>query len=170
MRIISTGRRVAMSKFIPLSGGKRTAIVDDDDYLWLTTTKWSDDKLGYAVRHKRKEDGSDTTEKMHRLIMKAKAGEQVDHVNGIPWDNRKENLRIVNNSQNSANKKAYSTNKSGYKGVAVYKKNKWTAQITVNYRKIHLGVFECKHEAAEVYNVAALKYFGEYARLNEIKE
>jgi len=158
-----------MTKYIPLVGGINV-LVDDDDYEWASKTKWSDDKRGYAVRHALKADGTKTTEKMHRLIISAKPGEQVDHINGIPWDNRKENLRIVTNRQNSANKNYYSTNKSGYKGVAVYKKGKWTAQITVDYKKKHLGVFECKHEAAKVYNKAALEYFGEFAKLNEIKE
>jgi hypothetical protein len=154
-----------LTKYIPLSSGK-FAIVDDEDYEWLNETKWADDSNGYAVR---KVKGKKTTEKMHRLVLNAKDGEVVDHINRIPWDNRKENLRIATVRQNSANKGHYSTNKSGYKGVAVYSNGRWTAQITVNYRKIHLGVFECKHEAAFVYNEAAVKYFGEYAKLNEIK-
>jgi hypothetical protein len=154
-------------KEIPLSSGIR-ALVDDDDYEWLSKTKWSDDGHGYAIR---KVKGKNTTEKMHRLIMNAKPGEQVDHINGIPYDNRKCNLRIVSNSENSKNRtRPYSTNKSGYKGVAVYRDGKWTAQITVNYRKIHLGVFDCKHEATRAYNAAAIEYFGEFAHLNVIEE
>ena len=155
-----------MTKYIPLSSGKY-AIVDDEDYEWLNETKWADDSRGYAIR---KVKGKRTTEKMHRLILNAKDGEVVDHINRIPWDNRKENLRIATTGQNSANKGPYATNKSGYKGVAVFNKGRWTAQITVNYRKIHLGVFDDPKEAAMVYNEAAIKYFGEYAKLNEIKD
>jgi hypothetical protein len=157
---------IFLAKYIPLSSGKY-AIVDDEDYEWLSQTKWSDDSRGYAIR---KVKGKKTTEKMHRLIMGAKEGEQVDHINGIPWDNRKSNLRIVNNAQNSANRGPYSTNKTGYKGVAVYKNGKFTAQITVNYKKIHLGVFDNPVDAARAYNEAAKKYFGEYAKLNPIDD
>jgi hypothetical protein len=153
-----------LTKYIPLSSGIN-AIVDDDDYEWLRETKWADDSLGYAIR---KVKGKNSTEKMHRLIIKAEPGEVVDHINGIPWDNRKENLRIVTTRQNSANKGPYSTNKSGYKGVAVYMNDRWTAQITVNYRKIHLGCYDDPKEAAQAYNEAAIKYFGEYAKLNAI--
>jgi hypothetical protein len=153
-----------LTKYIPLSSGKN-AIVDDDDYEWLSVTKWADDSSGYAIR---KVKGKTTTEKMHRLIIDVKEGEHVDHINGIPWDNRKENLRIATARQNAANKGPYSTNKSGYKGVAVYKNGRWTAQITVNYRKLHLGCFDDPKEAALAYNEAAIAHFGEYAKLNDI--
>lgn len=158
-----------MVKHITLSSG-RQCLVDASDYEWLTVTKWSDDSDGYAVRSATREDGGKTTEKMHRLIIGAKRGETVDHINGTPWDNRRENLRIVTDSQNARNTKIYSTNKSGFKGVAVYKKDKWTAQITVNYRKLHLGVFVDAEEAAEVYNDAAIEHFGEYAKLNLLSD
>jgi hypothetical protein len=153
--------------YITLSKGNK-AIVDDEDYEYLTQTKWSDDSHGYAIRHAFNIEGIPTTEKMHRIIMNAEPHQQVDHINGIPWDNRKSNLRLVTNAQNSANKDRYSTNKSGYKGVAVYNKGRWTAQITVNYRKIHLGCFDDPKEAALAYNEAAVKYFGEYAKLNVV--
>lgn len=153
-----------MTKFITLSSGIK-ALVDDDDYEWLSKTRWSDDSCGYAIR---KVQGKNTTEKMHRLIMNAKPHEQVDHLNGIPWDNRKENLRLVSNELNSRNKGKYSSNKTGYKGVAVYKQGRYTAQITVNYRKKHLGVFDDPKEAALAYNEAAVKYFGEFAKLNDV--
>lgn len=154
-----------MVKSITLSSGRKCQ-VDDEDYDLLSLTKWSDDSRGYAIRRAINPDGTGTTEKMHRIITSAKQGEIVDHINGLPWDNRKENLRIVTNRQNTRNSKLKSTNKSGYKGVAVYKNGKWSAQITVNYRKIHLGIFEDAEEAAMVYNNAATEHFGEYARLN----
>lgn len=158
-----------MPKHIQLSSG-RQAIVDDGDYEWLLRTKWSDDSQGYAIRCKINADSTKTTEKMHRLITGAKEGEIVDHINGIPWDNRRVNLRIVTNSQNGKNKGIYPTNKTGYKGVALNNSSKgskkYTAQITVDYRKIHLGCFDNPVEAALVYDEAARKYHGEFAKLN----
>lgn len=158
-----------MVKIIKLSSG-RDCLVDDEDYDWLSKTKWSDDSNGYAIRRKYKSKRN-TTEKMHRLILGAKPGEIVDHINGNPSDNRRCNLRIVSDKQNARNTKTYSTNKTGYKGVAVVKcSRRYSAQITVNYRKIHLGMFDCPKDAAKAYNEAAIKHFGEFARLNDIDE
>lgn len=155
-------------KKIYLSGSDNFyTLVDDEDYEWLAETKWSNDGSGYAIRRVK---GKNTTEKMHRLILNAKPGEQVDHINRLPYDNRRENLRLVTNVQNSRNREKYRTNKTGYKGVAVYKENKWTAQITVEYKKIHLGVFTCTKQAALAYNEAAKQHFGEFAQLNVIEE
>ena len=158
-----------MVKSTTLSSGRKCQ-VDDEDYHILSITKWADDSNGYAIRSAITPEGVKTTEKMHRIIMQAKPGEIVDHINGCPWDNRKENLRIVTDQENARNSKMYSTNKSGYKGVAVYKNGRWTAQITVDYRKIHLGVFDDAEEAAIAYNDAATQHFGEYARLNLLSD
>jgi hypothetical protein len=153
-----------MYKTITLSSG-RECLVDAEDFEWLSKNKWSDDSKGYAIRKAR---GKNTTEKMHRLIMNAKPNEQIDHINGMPWDNRKENLRIVENKLNSRNKGMYSTNKTGYKGVSAYgNKGKYTAQITVDGKKIHIGCFESVEEAAKAYNESAIHHFGEFAKLNE---
>ena len=54
---------------------------------------------------------------VHRVIMNAPKGMDVDHINGDRLDNRKENLRICTRSQNSQNKKSRRDSKSGYKGV-----------------------------------------------------
>lgn len=158
-----------MVKKIILSSG-RECLVDADDFAWVSETRWSDDSRGYAIRAKVNDDGTRTTEKMHRLIIGAKDGELVDHINGNPSDNRKANLRIVDDKTNARNTNIYNTNKSGYKGVAVHKNGKYTAQITVNYKKIHLGVFNCPKEGARAYNKAAKNYFGKYAKLNEITD
>jgi hypothetical protein len=44
----------------------------------------------------------------------------------------------------------------------------WRAQITVNYKNINLGRFMNEQEAALAYNAAALKYYGQFAVLNEL--
>lgn len=46
-------------------------------------------------------------------------------------------------------------------------RDRWIAQIKCNYKSIHLGRFNNKVDAAKAYNEAAIKYFGEFARLNE---
>lgn len=87
----------------------------------------------------------------------------VDHINGIRSDDRIENLRICNNSQNCRNKKISSSNSSGYKGVT--KQNgRWRAQIEVDGKHVSLGMFDDPIEAHKAYVMAAEMYFGEFAR------
>lgn len=110
---------------------------------------------------------------LHREIMKVSDNLIVDHINGNPLDNRKCNLRICNNSENTRNRDKSKNNTSGYKGVCFVKNKKqkqWVSKIKYNYKSITLGYFHTKEEAAKVYNKAAIKYFGEFAKLNEIKE
>jgi hypothetical protein len=62
------------------------------------------------------------------------------------------------------------TNTSGFKGVIWHKQSKkWYARITLNYKRIDLGLFKDKIQAAIAYNEAAIKYHGEFARLNKIQ-
>ncbi len=58
---------------------------------------------------------------LSRFIMNPPADKVVDHINGDIYDNRRENLRIVNRRQNALNVKARSN--SGFKGVCLYKKD-----------------------------------------------
>jgi hypothetical protein len=75
----------------------------------------------------------------------------LDHINRNPLDNRICNLRIVNHQENSFNKdnKGYCFNKN---------KNKWQSQIMVNYKQIHLGLFNTEEEAKNAYLIAKQKY------------
>ena len=80
---------------------------------------------------------------MHRLIMNVQDKNMVDHINHRVNDNRKENLRIVNSSQNAMNTKLPCSNSSGYKGVSWDKsRNKWMASIKINGKSKNLGRFE----------------------------
>lgn len=107
--------------------------------------------------------------RLHRGIMNAKPNEIVDHVNGDRLDNRKSNLRLCTNAENSRNANISKNNTSGYKGVSWDKsRNLWHAQIMVDKRTIHIGRFGDKLEAAKAYNKAAVKYHGEFALLNNV--
>jgi len=109
--------------------------------------------------------------KAHRIIWMMVHGHwprMLDHINGIKSDNRIENLRECNNSQNKANGPRYKNNKSGYKG-AYFEGNrpgtkKWRAQIRKNGKLINLGYFYTAEEAHETYSRAADKHHGPYAR------
>lgn len=96
---------------------------------------------------------------------------QIDHNDKNPSNNRIENLRAATQSENQQNIDLKSNNKSGYKGVYFHKAtSKYASQLRKNGKCIHLGLFLCPKEAALAYNEAAVKYFGEFARLNKIDE
>jgi HNH endonuclease len=95
------------------------------------------------------------------------AGE-IDHINGDCLDNRRENLRKATRSQNMANQpKIGGTWSSHYKGVTWFKqRQKWRAQIKIEGRNHHLGLFINEDDAAKAYDEAAFQAFGEFAHLN----
>ena len=91
----------------------------------------------------------------------------IDHINGIKDDNRIENLREVNFSQNSQNKKSHKNSSSGYKGVSWCKQTqKWKSCIKVNNTRKTLGRYKTEKEAAIAYDIVANNNFGQYALLN----
>ena len=97
----------------------------------------------------------------------------IDHINHEKLDNRRSNLRICTTSQNCANMNIKRKNRgiSGFKGVRYHSKNKnWNARITIKRKEIHLGCFTDKDVAAKAYDLAAIKYFGEFALTNFSKE
>ena len=88
----------------------------------------------------------------------------IDHINKIKSDNRIANLREVTQAQNSRNQKIRTNNTSGFPGVSFDRLlSKWIAYITINYKKIHIGVFKQIEDAIEARKIAAIKYFGEFS-------
>jgi hypothetical protein len=88
---------------------------------------------------------------------------QVDHINGNRRDNRRCNLREVTSAQNCQNRRA--ANQTGLKGVHPRGK-KFFACIRVEGKFTYLGIYPTAEEAARVYDEAAHRAFGEFARLN----
>lgn len=140
---------------------------DIEDYDKISKYCWyySD---GYVVAHDI--DNNKKIVFLHSLVMDVGDGYVVDHIvhpetSENKYDNRKENLRKVTQSQNCMNQHVRSNNKSGVKGISWAKdRGKWQAKITVNYKQIHLGFFaEDKFEdAVNARKLAEEKYFGEY--------
>lgn len=155
---------------IPLTQG-HYALIDKEDLSELSKYKFHIDK-GYVSTSKWiKEEKRVKHFRIHNILMAPSQGLEVDHINGDPLDNRKENLRIVTHSQNMMNSKISKNNTSGYKGVSFnIARNKWQVHIMDNKKEKCVGYFNNKIEAAKVYNQEALKYYGEFAKLNYINE
>jgi hypothetical protein len=145
-------------KAIPLTQGQ-VAVVDDDDFLWLTKWKWcaawySDTKSFYAMRMERAKNGKWRSISMHRQILGLEHGDkrQVDHINHKTLDNRRDNLRTVNHAENQWNQRI----RSGYSWQR--KTRKFQAQIQINKKKKHLGYFDTPEQAKEAYLAAKARY------------
>lgn len=109
--------------------------------------------------------------RMHRLVMDCKNENLViDHINHIPYDNRKENLRICTLSQNGMNKSKLSNNTSGYTGISYDSSvNKWRARLRVKNKTINIGRYINLEDAIKARKEAEEKYFGEYSYDNSIQ-
>jgi HNH endonuclease len=91
----------------------------------------------------------------------------IDHINMVRDDNRITNLRLATRSQNGANRRKQSRNKSGFKGVHWKTRDRrWAACLRVNQKIVFYRLFKTKEAAYVAYCQAALKYFGEFARLD----
>lgn len=104
---------------------------------------------------------------LHRLILDAPVGTEVDHRNGDRLDNRRENLRLASRAQNASNRGLSVANRSGFKGVRWHRgTGRWEARIKVDGRDRYLGLHNDPRVAARVYDTAALEAFGPFAVTN----
>lgn len=158
-----------MTRVIQLTQ-RKTAVVDDDDYEMLSQYKWQahfDQGNWYARRAYTTSSGKTSTRRMHQDVLGTSGKCLVDHIDGDGLNNQRANLRPASDAQNSKNKKMHRDNTTGFKGVFDFH-GKYQAAICVDYRRIHLGTFPDRASAARAYNDAAIKYHGEFARLNPI--
>lgn len=162
-----------MVKEIGLSNSDKKVQVDENDFAELSQYKWYLTAQGYARRtlYIPETKGAEYLT-MHRQIMNAEKGQQVDHIDGNKLNNRRANLRFCSfstNLYNSQKRKGQAASK--YKGVCFDKRrNRWRAGIQVENRRINLGSFENEVTAARVRDGAALYYHKEFARLNFSEE
>jgi len=147
------------------------AIIDSEDVDKIKKYKWCIDKWCVKTVSKEKQLG------IQHIIMETipNKHKQIDHIDRDILNNCKTNLRFCTHAENNRNKPKPTTNTSGYKGVYWHKKNQtWVSQIGIRVKEkgkleaIWLGTFHDKKKAAKAYNEAAIKYFGEFACLNNL--
>jgi hypothetical protein len=110
--------------------------------------------------------------KLHMLIWVYQTGawpkQRINHENDCLTDNRWSNLREGTYAQTSARRRT--TSKSGAWLRGAYPTHRrgnakpWRASITIEGKRIHLGVYETELDAHEAYAAAAKYYYGEFAR------
>jgi len=162
-------------KEIPLTRGY-VAIVDDCDYEYLMQWKWhsaqsSKNRSFYA---RACVNGRSSTW-MHRVVLELAGfdlnGYVADHINGNGLINTRANLRVATVSQNRINSGQNNRNKTGYKGIyrrSDVAKESYAAEIVFKGTRYRLGAFGTPEEAAQAYNEAAIRLFGEFAWVNVI--
>jgi len=162
---------------LKLSNSDLVILIDRDDFPEVSKFNWYTIKAHqYNVSGKRLCNHYVVAQingvrvRLHRLIMRVDNPDiHIDHINGNGLDNRKSNLRKCTNQQNCINRPKQINNTSGFKGVFLRKSGKYRAGIRFNQKLIHLGTFVDKIDAAKAYNDAAIKYFGEFAYLNDVE-
>lgn len=106
--------------------------------------------------------------RVHRLIWMLHNGEDpgllhVDHINGIKDDNRIQNLRLANQSQNGCNCKMRSHNTSGVRGVSwMPKRKQWQTYINHGGKRFALGCFKDFDEAVKIVTEARTRLHQEF--------
>ena len=144
---------------------------DKEDYERIKNIYWYQDSRGYFVGHIVGDNRRQI--RMHRFIL-GKENEKelsvvVDHIHSDrKYDNRKSNLRITTQKNNTKNRVRPSNNTSGKVGVSWNKRNnKWSAYIGVDGKQINLGMFNDIQNAIDARIAAEKKYFKEFRVKNE---
>lgn len=155
-----------MTVLIPLSRG-HFAIADEADAPCLLAMRW------HARPIKRVSGGfyaagripGVKTQYMHRFLLGAECGQEVDHISGDELDNRRCNLRLASRSQNSANRDV-KPSESGFRGVAITRYGRFRAQVGRQPYMFTGPNRLTAEEAARDYDNEAFRRFGVFARTN----
>ena len=154
-----------MTKEIELTQGQ-VALVDDKDHEWLKQWDWFAHCMRgshYAARNITVAKRKRREIYMHREILglKFKDGNYADHIDRDTLNNKRSNLRVVDNASNSRNHGGYSNNKSGHNGVIWHTVHKmWHSYIRVDYKLVYLGLFNNIDNAVEARRLGEIKYWG----------
>ena len=156
---------------VPLTRGLY-AKIDADDYAIIAPYRWFAENVNprneSPLTYARTNRSGGKKMYLHRLLMGAQKGVQIDHVRiEDTLDCRRSNLRVASHGQNMQNRSSIVGSSSRFKGVHWLKSaGKWRATITAQGRRRNLGRFTDEIEAAKAYDAAARELHGDFARLN----
>jgi hypothetical protein len=138
------------------------AIIDSSDLDAVTSfgKKWQllrGANTNYAYIHLH-ENGKRRCLLLHRFLLNAPSGHEVDHIDGNGLNNSRANLRLVTRQQNKFNQRHV-------RGIYWNKRRqKWYAQIKKDQKVRYLGSFETEDEALAARKCAERELFGAYAK------
>ena len=152
----------------------QVVLIDDFDYDLVRSIDWhikrgTRDITRYVIARK--------CRLIHRVLMGLLPKDKihVDHINGNGLDNRRSNLRFATQEQNSRNRRIQKFRAgipvtSKYKGVHKHRRDGdlYRSCIYVSKKRVHLGYYKNELDAAKAYNSAAVLYYGEFAKLNQV--
>lgn len=128
----------------------KSVMVDDDVYEWASKSRWFACGSGskwYAARRVVNSEGKASTVYLHRLIVNAGPGNEVDHRDGNSLNNQSSNLRFVTHQENQQNVRA-GYGEAGLRGV--YRdRQKYRARAKVGGKMLSFGSFTTPADAAE---------------------
>lgn len=149
-------------------------LVSAADYEDLNRFTWCIHRRGkgYAQTMMKVADGKKRLVMMHRYLMRAPRWMQVDHRDGKPLNNTRENIRLATNGQNMANRGRMSTARTRYKGVYqnVNRLKRYRVRLTKDKKVYWSCSFHYAASAAIGYNIMSRYFFGEFARGNVVEE
>ena len=138
----------------------RSVLISDADFKRVSRLRWHITGAK-GNRYVAARDGARKV-LMHRFILQVEPGLTVDHINGDPLDNRRENLRPATYSQQAMNRRAVSG--AWAKGLSRHRR-KWRVRVSQGSCCCQT-LFYSRALAAMWYDAAARRRFGQFARPN----
>lgn len=145
--------------------------VDDSDWRLVSSYSW---RAAYSYKNGRRGRVSGVVARsgrklvlLHRILLNPSTHEEVDHKDGNPLNNCRNNLRLASRAQNSRNRGRARSNRVGFKGVYLDPRrilHPYRAEIRADGRKIKLGSFATPERAHEAYKAAAIRLHAEFHR------
>lgn len=141
--------------------------VDEQDAGVLALGAWRYSSCGRKkyVMWSTTRDGVRVQFRLHRLILGARSGQIVDHIDGNTLNNARSNLRFVTAAENARNSVKGKRSGSRFKGVTRHPDG-WNARIWNGEKNVYLGKTQNEVQAAYWYDLASIEMHGEFGRRN----